>query len=50
MAKEQAKLTKIKFQQQRQSMIKYEQLAEKERIQKTIQGKISLAVTEFANK
>lgn len=50
MAKEQAKLAKIKFQQQRESMIKQKQLAEKQRIQKTIQSKISLAVTEFAKK
>lgn len=50
MVAEKAKLAELKFKKQREAAIKQRNLAEKQRIQKAIQGKISLAVNEFKKK
>ena len=50
MVENESKMAELKFKKQREAAIKQKNLAEKQRIQKAIQGKISLAVNEFKMK
>ena len=50
MVENESKMAELKFKKQREAAIKQKNLVEKQRIQKAIQGKISLAVNEFKMK